>query len=162
MAKRIIKEDYINAYNKLNTQINSTLNNKLSLKEKCILYDFLYNKKEIKLETISEPFIKEIFTENNSNKFTQVVQDSSGVQDNRFQLPRIFSLSEEEYIRGQYYLKNSLSKVALSRVLLKFPKVYNIRTCYGTGKMPLRHAVLGRFVLFGEGSSYENVHCLGL
>ena len=136
--KRITKDIFFNAYNILNTQINSTLSDKLTKLEKKILFDFLYNTKDLKESFIKEPFIKNVLKGIESE-----TQDEEEM-DTRFLLPRIFTEIEEKFVKNKYSLKNSLSKVALSRAMLRFTKVSNIRIAYSTAKQPLRHVLLGR------------------
>ena len=122
----------------MNTRINSTLNDKLTKLEKKILFDFLYNTKDIKESFIKEPFIK------NALKGIESETQDEEEMDTRFFLPRIFTEIEEKFVKNKYSLKNSLSKVALSRAMLRFTKVSNIRIAYSTAKQPLRHVLLGR------------------
>ena len=136
--KRITKDIFFNAYNVLNTRINSTLSDKLTKLEKKILFDFLYNTKDIKESFIKEPFIK------NALKGIESETQDEEEMDTRFFLPRIFTEIEEKFVKNKYSLKNSLSKVALSRAMLRFTKVSNIRIAYSTAKQPLRHVLLGR------------------
>lgn len=139
MARGITKEDYITAYNVLNAQINSTSNMKLTKHEKAILHDFLYNAKDDDKEKDMEPFVREhLLGGDNDSTFKEIENDT------RFTLPRIFSHSEENYVKEIYRLKNSISRVALTRVMLKFSKVGNIRISFGTAKFPLRHGIFGR------------------
>ena len=141
MARGITKEDYITAYNVLNAQINSTSNMKLTKHEKAILHDFLYNAKDGDKEKDMEPFVREhLLGGDNDSTFKEIDRSI----DPRFILPRIFSHSEENYVKESYRLKNSISRVALTRVLLKFSKVGNIRISFGTAKFPLRHGIFGR------------------
>ena len=136
--KRITKDIFFNAYDILNTRINSTLSDKLTKLEKKILFDFLYNTKDLKESFIKEPFIKNVLKGIESE-----TQDEEEM-DTRFFLPRIFTEIEEKFVKNKYSLKNSLSKVALSRAMLRFTKVSNIRIAYSTAKQPLRHVLLGR------------------
>ena len=136
--KRITKDIFFNAYDILNTRINSTLSDKLTKLEKKILFDFLYNTKDLKESFIKEPFIKNVLKGIESE-----TQDEEEM-DTRFLLPRIFTEIEEKFVKNKYSLKNSLSKVALSRAMLRFTKVSNIRIAYSTAKQPLRHVLLGR------------------
>ena len=136
--KRITKDIFFNAYDILNTRINSTLSDKLTKLEKKILFDFLYNTKDLKESFIKEPFIKNVLKGIESE-----TQDEEEM-DKRFLLPRIFTETEEKFVKNKYSLKNSLSKVALSRAMLRFTKVSNIRIAYSTAKQPLRHVLLGR------------------
>ena len=140
MAKRITKEEYTDAYDNLNSRINSTLKEKLTKLEKNILYDFLYDGEEKDVTKIKEPFIRDIF------KTTDTESKQAEHHDNRFALPRILSENEEKFIKKRYNINNSLSRVALARTMLRFAKVANLRTCYGTAKQPLRLMVLGRYV----------------
>ena len=132
-TKRITKDEYVNAYNILNARTNSTLNNALTKLEKKHLYDFLIDDER---GEINEPFIKTVF--DNDTTFMQAVQDP------KYTLPRIFNFNEEKFIKNKFKLKNSLSRVALTRVVTRFPKVANIRLSFSTGLQPLRHCVLGR------------------
>ena len=136
--KRITKDIFFNAYDILNTRINSTLSDKLTKLEKKNLFDFLYNTKDLKESFIKEPFIKNVLKGIESE-----TQDEEEM-DTRFLLPRIFTEIEEKFVKNKYSLKNSLSKVALSRAMLRFTKVSNIRIAYSTAKQPLRHVLLGR------------------
>ena len=131
-TKRITKELYNNSYDILNSRINSTLNNALTSLEKKHLYDFL----NVDRGELKEPFIKRVFE--NDYMFTEAVQDE------KFSLPRIFQSNEEEFIRKRLNLQNSLSRVALTRVMTRYPKVSHVRLSFATAKQPLRHVILGR------------------
>ena len=136
-VKRITKDEYINAYVKINEQINSTLKQKLTDLEKRILFDFLYQKDVDNLNDIKEPFLKDLFGTDPGFKHAK--------HDSRFLLPRILSPNEEKFVKDNYSTKNNaLSKVALARTMLRFKKVANLRICNGTARQPLRHVVLGR------------------
>ena len=137
MAKRITKEEYFNAYNKINEQINSTLKQKLTELEKGILFDFLFPKNVDLHHGIKEPFLRDLFGTDPAFKDAK--------HDSKFELPRILSPNEEKFVKDNYSTKNNaLSKVALARTMLRFKKVANLRICNGTARQPLRHVVLGR------------------
>ena len=143
MAK-ISAADVARTWSSLNNNVNSTAKQKFTSTEKSLLKSFLYNDSTIHSNKIEEPFIRKQLLEGNDK-----TEDSGMINDERFNSPSILNDDEINYILNDYSSNNTaLSRVALLRAYLKFNKVFTARLGFSNGQWPLRHILLGRYVLF--------------